>query len=90
MGKAMRFNAEDLDWAMGELFALFARAARLGTEPHLLDPALFHEAWTLLNAQPFVVARELYLQLMRLRVRGSSYQQMNSKRRYVYEDTFAL
>lgn len=63
----MRFDADDLDWAMGELFALFARASRYGVEPHRLDAALFHEAWTLLNEQPFPVRMALYEQLMVLR-----------------------
>jgi len=49
----MLFDADDLDWAMGELLELFERAGRNGVYPHALDPALFHSAWSVLNAQPF-------------------------------------
>lgn len=52
----MRFELDDLDWAMGELLTLFSRANRRGVMPHELNPALFHEAWTCLNAQPFHVS----------------------------------
>lgn len=61
----MRFKADDLDWAMGELLALFARGNRLGIPPHRLDPDLFHEAWSLLNAQPFPVRKALHATLLR-------------------------
>jgi hypothetical protein len=63
----MRFEADDLDWAMGELFTLFARADRLGIDPHRLDPAVFHSAWSVLNAQPFPIRKQLYERLTALR-----------------------
>jgi hypothetical protein len=50
-----RFDPDDLDWAMGELMHLFAKASRLGQFPHYLDASLFYEAWGVLNAQPFHV-----------------------------------
>ncbi len=51
----MNFDADDLDWAMGELANLFAKANQVGVFPHLLDPELFYGAWTVLNYQPYVV-----------------------------------
>ena len=60
----MRFRPDDLDWAMGELLALFDRAGDIGVYPHLLDPDLFHEAWWVLNRQPFQVAAPLHAMLM--------------------------
>jgi hypothetical protein len=52
----MMFEADDLDWAMGELAHLFSHANRVGILPHELNPDLFHGAWSVLNCQPFVVA----------------------------------
>jgi hypothetical protein len=52
----MRFEADDLDWAMGELANLFADANRLGILPHEINPSLFYEAWTVLCFQPIEVS----------------------------------
>lgn len=60
----MRFDSDDLDWAMGELLHLFARARRRGAFPHLLDPDLFHTAWTVLCAQPYPVRERCHFILM--------------------------
>lgn len=51
----MKFDLDDLDWAMGELANLFAKANRVGIFPHLLDPELFYNAWTVVSLQPFPV-----------------------------------
>ena len=52
---AFIFQADDLDWALGELLALFDRADRCGVLPHELDPELFYDVWSLLNEQSFPV-----------------------------------
>lgn len=52
----MKFEADDLDWAMGELANLFAAANRLGTLPHQINPGLFYEAWTVLYFQSIDVS----------------------------------
>ncbi len=62
----MRFDSDDLDWAYGELLHLFHRAGRCWTFPHLLDPGLFHEAWAVLNAQPFEVRSYCQRRLMEI------------------------
>ena len=51
----MNFEVDDLDWAMGELANLFAKANEVGIYPHLLDPKLFYDAWTVLDSQPLAV-----------------------------------
>src|ERR1035438_5353016 len=51
-GAAMQFAVDDFDWAFGELVHLFSVACRTYRMPHEINPALFHEAWTLLNPQP--------------------------------------
>lgn len=51
----MNFEADDLDWAMGELANLFAEANRTGIFPHRLNPELFFNGWTVLCIQPFQV-----------------------------------
>lgn len=58
-------DSDDLDWAVGELLHLFARAGRYGVYPHELDPALFQRAWRVLNSQPFEVRRQCYAWLMK-------------------------
>lgn len=52
----MKFELDDLDWAMGELMHLFSRANLVGILPHELDPELFYDAWTVLCHQKFEVA----------------------------------
>ncbi len=52
----MKFDADDLDWAMGELANLFAEANRSGVLPHQINPSLFYEAWTVLYFQPIEVS----------------------------------
>ncbi len=51
----MRYEPDDLDWAMGDLLDLFARADWRRIWPHELDPLTFHAAWAVINAQPFEV-----------------------------------
>ncbi|SNX60700.1 hypothetical protein SAMN06296273_2171 [Nitrosomonas ureae] len=52
----MKFEADDLDWAMGELANLFAKANLTGKLPHELNTDLFYEAWTVLCFQPIEVS----------------------------------
>ncbi|MCC8995971.1 MAG: hypothetical protein LM517_02690 [Nitrosomonas sp.] len=47
----MKFEVDDLDWAMGELANIFAEANRIGVLPHQINPGLFYEAWTVLCFQ---------------------------------------
>ena len=56
----MDFEADDLDWAVGELLDLFAQAERVGIPPHELNPDVFHPAWSVLNAQPFEVRQRAH------------------------------
>jgi hypothetical protein len=51
----MKFDQDDLDWALGELLALFSRSNVYDIYPHELEPVLFYGAWALLNEQPFEV-----------------------------------
>jgi len=60
----MRFEVDDLDWAMGELLQLFSAANRAGVYPHELRPDIFRPAWSVLNAQPFEVAQRCQRVLM--------------------------
>jgi hypothetical protein len=60
----MEVNSLDLDAAMRDLRRLFARARREGVYPHLLDRAQFHEAWSVLNAQPFHIRDSYHGELM--------------------------
>lgn len=51
----MNFEVDDLDCAIGELGNLFAKANVTGVFPHLLDPKLFYDAWTVIDSQPFEI-----------------------------------
>jgi len=42
----VKFEPQELDWAMGELLHLFSQANRLGVYPHELRPDIFHPAWS--------------------------------------------
>lgn len=79
----MNFEVDDLDWAMGELLQLFARANRVGVPPHELDAALFHSAWSVLNAQPIEVRLRCRDTLMFLITRPLLFQSgVKSVKRY--------
>ena len=60
----MNFDLDDLDWAMGELANLFAKANRVGIFPHLLDPDLFYNDWIVLNRQTFEVRSRCHQTLL--------------------------
>lgn len=60
----INFEHDDLDWVFGELLELFNRAVLYWRYPHEMDPNLFHEAWSILNAQPFKVRNDCYQALM--------------------------
>jgi len=49
----MNFEADDFDWALGELLALIWRGKVAGTPAHLLEPRLFHDCMYVIGAQPF-------------------------------------
>lgn len=60
----MRFESDDLDWAMGELLKLFSNAHRCIQFPHDIDPLLFYEAMAVVNAQPFEVRGQCLTRLL--------------------------
>jgi hypothetical protein len=51
----MNFEADDFEWALGELLALIWRGKVIGIPAHRLDPRLFHAAMRVVGAQPFPV-----------------------------------
>ena len=51
----MNFEADDFDWALGELLHLIWRGKLVGIPAHLLEPRLFHACMDVVGAQPFVV-----------------------------------
>jgi hypothetical protein len=54
------FEADDLDWALGELLELFERANRTGVYRNELGPEIFYDAWALLCEQPFEARQRWY------------------------------
>jgi hypothetical protein len=52
----MNFEADDLDWVLGELMHLTSQAKAAGVLPHLYNPTLFAACRRVINAQPFEVA----------------------------------
>ena len=78
-------DVDDFDWAMGELLHLFNAAARQGTLPHLLNPAVFRTSWSVLNAQPFEVAQHAHQLLMwHYKPRLAATTAPNRPKRYAY------
>lgn len=63
-GHPMRFDLDDLDWAMGELAHLFMLANLHSAYPHLLNPELFRTAWHVIMWQPPEVAKHCHQTLM--------------------------
>ncbi len=62
----MEFEADDLDWALGELLHLTQEAKRYGVLVHKFDPELFSQCMRCINMQPFVVrerAMRIFLDL---------------------------
>lgn len=53
----MNFEADDLDWALGELLHLTAVAKHAGVLPHLYNPSLFHSCLRVIYSQPFEVRK---------------------------------
>jgi len=80
----MRFEADDLDWAMGELLVLFRRANWVGIYPHELGPELFYEAMSVVNAQPFRIRQRCLWDLLALLTRPleSKKATFDGRRRY--------
>lgn len=56
----MRFEPDDLDWALGELLNLKSLAYRRYTTPFDLDPQLFQECMWVINSQPLDVRLALF------------------------------
>jgi hypothetical protein len=51
----MDFEADDLDWALGELLHLTQQAKRCGMLVHKFNPELFSACMRCINNQPFAV-----------------------------------
>ncbi len=62
----MNFDADDLDWAFGELLHLTWEAKCAGVLPHLYNPELFSACVRVINCQPFEVRAEVYRNWQRL------------------------
>lgn len=79
------FEGDDLDWAIGELLALFDEANAVGIYPHELNPTIFHDAWGLMCEQPFVVAQYWHRILMNKITRPLRHKSTAvGSRRYAY------
>ena len=78
----MPFETDDFDWAFGELLHLFSVAGRTWRMPHQIDPALFHAAWFVLNAQPFEVRDMCHARLMKVWGTQITYRPPFSPKRY--------
>lgn len=78
----MRIDADDLDWAFGELLHLFSLAGRTYRRPHEIDPVLFHEAWSVLNAQPFEVRDQCQKRLMEVWTKPPIDKSRSAAKRY--------
>ncbi len=53
----MNFEADDLDWALGELLHLTWEAKCASVLPHLYKPQLFHACLRVINSHPFEVRK---------------------------------
>ena len=79
----MKFDADDFDWAYGELLHLFTMAGRTWRMPHEIDPNSFYSAWSVLNAQPFEVRDACQKGLMLVWGGGHEYRsRLFSRKRY--------
>lgn len=83
------FDADDHDWAIGELLALFARSARSGVPPHVSDPQLFSDGWRMLNAMSFEERMRWHKRLMAIfdpsvRRAPSTHEPKSGRYAYVY------
>jgi len=79
------FEPDDVDWAFGELLALFDRANRIGVYPHELNAEVFYEGWALLNTQPFAVRQALLGRLLARVTRPLRHiSTLGERRRYAY------
>jgi len=83
----MRFELDDFDCAMGELFSLFERARLARIAPHVMDPELFHEAWLVLNAQPFSV-RKFWFDLLMEKLSARSLRPPSARFARRYENAW--
>lgn len=75
-----QFEADDLDWALGELYHLAKVAGQRGILPHEYDPALFHTCFSFITAQPLPIAIQLRSTLLDL----TRFWYYRSHRRYAY------
>ena len=54
-GKSPDFNADDLDWVMGELLHMIWQAKRVGMLPQDFNPLLFYRCMQVIGYQPLDV-----------------------------------
>lgn len=62
----MKFEADDLDWALGELLHLTQQAKRCGMLVQHFNPELFAACMYCINAQPFAVRQHAFKIFMNL------------------------
>lgn len=56
-GSSPVFEADDLDWAMGELLHMFWLAKRARMQPHDFNPLLFFRCMQVIGCQPLEVGQ---------------------------------
>jgi hypothetical protein len=63
----MNFEADDLDWALGELLHLTSQAKACGILVHQFDPERFSACMRCINAQPFLVRQRSFAIFLNLK-----------------------
>ena len=72
-GKSPDFNADDIDWALGELLHMIWQAKRVGMRPEDFNPLLFYRCMQVIGCQPLDVGQRCIQMIedsMRSFVRG--------------------
>jgi hypothetical protein len=62
----MNFEADDLDWALGELLHLTWQAKRCGMLVHKFNPEFFAACMRCINAQPFAIRERAFKAFLNL------------------------
>jgi hypothetical protein len=80
----MNFEADDLDWALGELLHLTWEAKCAGVLPHFEKPQLFHACLRVINSYPFEIRKaawDLWQEMRPTEVNQSWGQRANARSR---------
>jgi hypothetical protein len=51
-GRSPEFDADDIDWALGELLHMIWQAKRAGCPPHKYNPLMFTRCMHVIGRQP--------------------------------------